>query len=240
MRDDVLLRAADGFFVALEQSLAATPDDGGDVAGDCSNRLLAEVRGFERAALLACGEQAVVADASYLLCTLGDELMTERLGLGWTVVSLLVRHHGEIHGGQRSWVRLETLLQGVADDDGDPRFERALLRLYQRAIVLGLRGRHGLEPGGEDALARLREQVVARLRPGSGEQRDMGDLVALATRNVRVQRRWIAGALLALALLVLLLTTIAVRRGLDQRWDEAAVAMTRAATVARGHGGPVR
>lgn len=232
MRDDVLLRAADDFFGALQHALAAADGDMGQQdAGLWSQRLIAAVRGFERAALQASGDSKLVSDGSYLLCTLGDELLTERLGLGWTVVSLLVHHHGDAHGGQRSWARLDALL-GETDADGGGMGWRALLRLYERAIVLGMRGRYELESGGLQALDTVRRQVHDILRAGDREQPGMGDLVRLATRNLQSRRRWIGWAVAAALMFLLLILAMVIRQDIAAEWNDAADAMVRAATPA--------
>lgn len=229
MADDFLLEAADRFLNVLSQALGDDPAE--HVAVEAwSARLIAEVRAFERSALRVCGDAIVVTDASYLLCTLGDELSTERFGMRWAAVGLLVRHHGDAHGGQRSWARLDALLHD-ADDQILPTVHPhrlALLRLYERAIVLGLRGRHGVELGGEQTLDGLRLEIRDRLNGEAGDPPVMADLVQLATRHVQQRGRRIGVAVAGLSLAMLLLFFLEIRRDIDARWDAAAADMVGA------------
>lgn len=228
MAHEFLIEAADDFLRELRAALA--DGIGTAEAGAASARLIAQLRAFERQALRLCGDAATVAGASYLLCTLADELLTRRRGLSWTVESLLVYHHADAHGGQRCWALLDELLDAATIRR--PAHRKPLLALYDLAMALGLRGRHDLQPDGEQALQALRARLVAELGDETDPARGAADLVALAARHVRPDRHWLAPGLVLAVVAGLVVLHGATQRRLETRWLDAAQAATRAAGAA--------
>ncbi len=231
MAHDFLIDAADGFLREMQAALRAPASDAAaGEAGDVARRLIGQLRAFERNALRLCGSPEAVTGASYLLCTLADELLTRRMGLNWTLESLLVYHHADAHGGQRCWALLDELL--APDAARRQPHRKPLLALYDLAIALGMRGVHALAPGGEQALHQLRTRLQAELGDAAAQAPGPAEMMALATRHARPSRRWLGLGLAAAVLLAVAGLHAATQRQLEAQWLAAARDAAQAAAPA--------
>lgn len=204
-------------YLFLLESLLHCSSDDTTLANNFS-RLDEALRNFEHLALRHCGEQDIVEEASYLLCTFADELLVEHLGLAWSRHSLLVHRHAEAHGGEKCWTSLELILHAPAGDLYSAQHE--LLRLYEQVIALGLRGRYRLLSNGEQMVHQWRLRLHDRLHADDLREFQSRQLIELATRNLKTrQNHWFA--LIALLASISIFASVwLVDISLKRHWSE--------------------
>ncbi|MDN5871911.1 MAG: type IVB secretion system protein IcmH/DotU [Nitrococcus sp.] len=131
----------------------------GNVAG-LHERIVREVKAFERQALESnVGAEAVMA-ARYVLCTFIDEAVMNTPWGGrslWTSRPLLLTFHDDTVGGEKFFQMVERVLA-----DREPR--RELIELLYICLALGFEGKFRISDSGCKALAEIRERLYARIR----------------------------------------------------------------------------
>jgi len=130
--------------------------------------LIEEIRGFVRKAEVAGVEPDTVRQASYVLCTVIDEVILNTpwgRASGWAQRSLLSVFHKEVSGGKRFFEMLDILMRS-------PSRHLHLLELMYLCLALGFEGTYRIQQGGHEKLARLREDLYRLLdrHLGSGER----------------------------------------------------------------------
>jgi type IV/VI secretion system ImpK/VasF family protein len=176
------------------------------------------LRDFKHQALRHLGDADLVDTACYLMSTAGDEWFVNRIGLAWMRHSLLVRHHGDAHGGERCWQALEPLLTK------DPFLlrpeENELLGLYELVIGFGLRGRYSSLPDGEERIHDLRLQLYDRLYAGQAHDLQARQLLQWATQHLDRRQRHLSGTIVGLLLAAMIVAVLLTRWELDKQWSE--------------------
>ena len=124
-------------------------------------QLVLEMRLFRERLQKGGYENMQVEDASYLLCTYLDEVMSDNVRMAQQIPyegdrSLLVEFHGDAWGGEDTFVHLEFAMR-----QDRPPFE--LLGLYEILMALGLQGRYRILDRGDVLLQDLRSQLHAML-----------------------------------------------------------------------------
>lgn len=131
----------------------------GDVAG-LHERVVREVKAFERQAAEAnVGVESVTA-ARYVLCTFIDEAVMNTPWGGrslWAGRPLLLTFHNDAGGGEKFFQMVERVLA-----DREPR--RELIELFYMCLALGFEGKFRISDSGRKALAETRERLYARIR----------------------------------------------------------------------------
>ena len=146
-----------------------------------------------------------ISDASYLLCTYLDEVMSDHLRMAQQIPyegdrSLLVEFHGDAWGGEDTFAHLEYAMR-----QDHPPYE--LLGLYEILMALGLQGRYRILERGDVLLQDLRSQLHGMLW-----QRQPDALGLLLPAPAPPRQRWWTPArlglvgLLCMALLYLVAT----------------------------------
>lgn len=214
MKAERLGELAAPFFVCLSERGAAMSEDPAHQTGPLDEAWNA----FQRDALLLLGNPEIVADACYLLSTVSDEWMLQRLGLPWTRFSMLARHHGDARGGERCWETLERLL-AKGPDRLDPS-QLQLLELYLLAIGFGWRGRYRMLPDGEELVHNLRLQLHELLYGTDTHSLQTQQLVELSTRHLDRRQRHAGSLLIGVVLLSMALAVWLVHLSLQRQWSE--------------------
>lgn len=151
-------------------------------------RVVTEIQAIEQELMAQGYENGVVLSFRYILCTFIDEAVMGRdwgSQSEWSEHSLLTRFHNETWGGEKVFVLLTRLQE-------DPVRYRDILEFIYLCLCLGLRGKYGIDPKGDEALQalilKLRE-IILELR---GPPPDLfGDPLAnVAPRDVRLRREW--------------------------------------------------
>lgn len=225
MKPAKLSELAAPFFVCLCSQADASVSDPGALAEPLDQAL----RDFQREALLLLGEADVVGEACYLLSTAADEWMLKACGLVWTRYSMLVRHHGDAHGGERCWKTLDMLLAVAAQGLTDP--QRQLLELYELAVSFGWRGRLRLLPDGEERVHDLRLQLHDLLHGGDAHAVQTRKLVELSTQHLDRRQRYLGAAAIGVAVAGALVAVFAVQLSLNQQWADLTVQLHRAVSA---------
>ncbi|MDN5850427.1 MAG: type IVB secretion system protein IcmH/DotU [Nitrococcus sp.] len=131
----------------------------GDVAG-LHERVVREVKAFERQAVESnVGPESVMA-ARYGLCTYIDEAVMNTPWGGhslWASRPLLLTFHNDTAGGEKFFQMVERVLA-----DREPRCE--LIEFFYVCLALGFEGKFRISDSGRKALAETRERLYARIR----------------------------------------------------------------------------
>jgi type VI secretion system protein ImpK len=132
--------------------------------------VMAEVRGFENAALKAGEDAQKVKVARYALCaTIDDVVLNTPWGeqSPWTMKTMVGTFHRETVGGDRFYDLLARLEQ-------DPAANIDLLELLYMCLSLGFEGRLRVENGGQDKHLQIRNTLARLIRAQRGEvERDL-------------------------------------------------------------------
>jgi type VI secretion system protein ImpK len=163
-------------------------------------QLVLEMRLFRERLEKGGFDSSQVADASYLLCTYLDEVMSDSVRLAQQIPydgdrSLLVEFHGDAWGGEDAFAHLEYAMQ-----QSHPPYE--LLGLYEILMALGLQGRYRIRDRGDVLLQDLRSQLHAMLW-----QRQPDALGASLPAMASPPPRWWTASRVAIAALILMLLT---------------------------------
>lgn len=168
------------------------------------NRLVGEVREFERCARAQGIPDSGVLPARYVLCSLIDEAV---LGTPWGSESiwagqgLLISFHNEAWGGEKFFLALEQLLAYPAGN-------LHMLELMYLCLALGFEGRYRAREGGRDQLEAVRERLYQTIRAQRGEpERELSpNWRGIVERRDPLIRRvplWVLTAVSAVLLLAL-------------------------------------
>ncbi|WP_026872201.1 type IVB secretion system protein IcmH/DotU [Inquilinus limosus] len=165
-------------------------------------RVVSEIRAFERNALAAGATADAIRAARYGLCaTIDDLVLNTPWGSQslWTKQSMVSTFYNETWGGERFFDILDHLMK-------DPERTLDILELYYVCLALGFEGRYRVEGRGPARLAEIRDSLYRAIhrRRGeresalsphwtgvSSERRKLGRLVPL----------WVIGAATAVILL---------------------------------------
>ena len=132
--------------------------------------VMAEVRGFENAALKAGEDAQKVKVARYALCaTLDDVVLNTPWGeqSSWGMQSMVGTFHRETVGGDRFYDLLARLEQ-------DPGTNIDLLEFLYMCLSLGFEGRLRVEAGGPDKHLQIRNSLARIIRGQRGDvERDL-------------------------------------------------------------------
>lgn len=132
--------------------------------------VMAEVRGFENAALKAGQDAQKVKVARYALCaTIDDVVLNTPWGEQsvWAQQSMVGTFHRETVGGDRFYDLLARLEQ-------DPNTNIDLLEFLYMCLSLGFEGRLRVEQGGPDRHLQIRQALARIIRGQRGEvERDL-------------------------------------------------------------------
>jgi type VI secretion system protein ImpK len=104
--------------------------------------------------------------AHYALCaTVDDVVMNTPWGAhsGWNKRTMVNAFHGDVEGGERFYMHLETMLSA-------PAANRGVLELMYCSLALGFEGRYRLHPRGHAEHSRVRENLYNTLRGLIGSQ----------------------------------------------------------------------
>jgi len=108
--------------------------------------------------------QETVADASYAICTLIDEMVLNTPWGGhssWGTQTLLSQFHGEAWGGENFFARLDHL-------KNQPAVNLDVLELYYLCLSLGLQGRFRVLDNGLGRVNEVREDLYQLIRRQKG------------------------------------------------------------------------
>lgn len=174
------------------------------------DRIVAELRRFESAALTKGIGVETVRLARYVLCaTLDDVVMSTDWGgrSDWPTRTLVSSLYNETLGGERFFDILDRLL-------GDPNANVDLLELMAVCIAVGFVGKYRIMAAGMQQLARLRDDLHRTLRRVRGSyERDLsGEWRGLSVSHrppPSARNMWIVAGL-ALAFLVGLYVTFSI------------------------------
>ncbi len=174
-------------------------------------QLVLELRLFrERMGKSGC-DSTQVAEASYLLCTYLDEVVSDAMRLAQQIPyegdrSLLVEFHDDAWGGEDAFAHLEYAMRL-----DHPPFE--LLGLYEMLLALGLQGRYRMLERGDVLRQDLRSQLHAML----WQQQPSALGLELPPPVPPNQRWWTAPRAAFAALLLILLLYALATLDLDSR-----------------------
>ncbi|MFE0752567.1 type IVB secretion system protein IcmH/DotU [Inquilinus sp. NPDC058860] len=187
-------------------------------------RVVAEVRTFERTALAGGASADAIRAARYALCaTIDDLVLNTPWGSQslWTKQSMVSTFYNETWGGERFFEILDHLMK-----TSDRNLE--VLELFYICLSLGFEGRYRVESRGPSRLGDVRESVFRAIRRRRGEiertlsphwvgvvsdRRPLGRLVPL----------WVIGAAVAA---MLVLAFVGFRWALDARLEPVMAAAT--------------
>jgi type VI secretion system protein ImpK len=132
--------------------------------------VMAEVRGFENAALKAGEDAQKVKVARYALCaTIDDVVLNTPWGeqSAWSMQTMVGTFHRETVGGDRFYDLLARLEQ-------DPGTNIDLLEFLYMCLSLGFEGRLRVENGGQDRHLQIRQSLARIIKGQRGEvERDL-------------------------------------------------------------------
>lgn len=129
-------------------------------------RVVAEIRSFERTALAAGATAEAIRAARYGLCaTIDDLVLNTPWGSQslWTKQSMVSTFYNETWGGERFFDILDHLMK-------DPERTLEILELYYVCLSLGFEGRYRLDPRGPAKLAEIRDSVYRAIRRLRGDR----------------------------------------------------------------------
>ncbi|MCF6252533.1 MAG: type IVB secretion system protein IcmH/DotU [Methylococcaceae bacterium] len=127
-------------------------------------RLVQSLNDFSNDLLHSGYMQETVADSSYALCTLMDEVVLNTPWGGhssWGTQTLLSHFHGEAWGGENFFSKLNTLKT-------QPAVNLDILELYYLCLSLGLQGRFRVLDNGLARLNEVREDLYQLIRRQKG------------------------------------------------------------------------
>jgi type IV/VI secretion system ImpK/VasF family protein len=183
------------------------------------------LREFQRSSLLLFGDADLVADACYLMSTVSDEFMYNTCGLAWTKHSMLVRHYGDAHGGERCWQKLDTLLSSAEIESSVS--ERQLLELYELALSFGWRGKLKMLPDGEERVHDLRLKLHYLLHAGESCAIQTRQLIQLSTNHLDRRTRKVAVILTLIVFTGIASAMISVQYNLNRQWENLTAQLHR-------------
>ena len=128
-------------------------------------RVIAEVKQFEQAALEASQPAQSIRIARYALCaTIDDLVLNTPWGSqsSWSMQSMVGTFHNETSGGERFYDLLEQM-------EKDPGHNREILELLYFCLSLGFEGRLRVEARGGATLNKLRDGLVRTVRAQRGD-----------------------------------------------------------------------
>ncbi|MFJ4067181.1 type IVB secretion system protein IcmH/DotU [Pseudomonas sp. NPDC089996] len=136
-------------------------------------------RGYESAQLLAY---------SYALCMYLDEAVMSRpwgRNSCWSQESLLSIFHHETWGGEKIYTVLSRLMQ-------EPQRYIDVLEFVYLCLCLGLKGKYGLAPKGDEAVNALLQQIHTLIREVRGPvpEQVSDPLANVAPSDFRMHRQW--------------------------------------------------
>lgn len=136
-------------------------------------------RGYEPAQLLAY---------SYALCLYLDEAVMSRpwgSNSCWSQESLLSIFHHETWGGEKIYTVLSRLMQ-------EPQRYIDVLEFLYLCLCLGLKGKYGLAPNGDEAVNALLQQIYTLIRQVRGpvQEQVCDPLANVAPSDFRMHRQW--------------------------------------------------
>ncbi|MFJ4445560.1 type IVB secretion system protein IcmH/DotU [Pseudomonas sp. NPDC089422] len=136
-------------------------------------------RGYESAQLLAY---------SYALCLYLDEAAMSRpwgRNSCWSQESLLSIFHHETWGGEKIYTVLSRLMQ-------EPQRYIDVLEFLYLCLCLGLKGKYGLAPNGDEAVNALLQQIHTLIREVRGPvpEQVCDPLSNVAPSDFRMHRQW--------------------------------------------------
>jgi len=136
-------------------------------------------RGYESAQLLAY---------SYALCLYLDEAVMSRpwgRNSCWSQESLLSIFHHETWGGEKIYTVLSRLMQ-------EPQRYIDVLEFLYLCLCLGLKGKYGLAPKGDEAVNALLQQIYTLIREvrGTVPEQVCEPLANVAPSHFRMRRQW--------------------------------------------------
>ena len=155
--DNPLVSCATDLFTVAGQlrGSASHPDPAGLL-----QRLIGQVREFERCVRGKGLTDTVVLPARYVLCALLDESVLDTPWGSqsiWASKGLLVSFHNETWGGEKFYDALDRLL-------AFPSGNLHLLELMYLCLAMGFEGRYRARDGGREQLERIREQLYQTIR----------------------------------------------------------------------------
>ncbi|TQV66908.1 DotU family type IV/VI secretion system protein [Exilibacterium tricleocarpae] len=163
-----------------------------------------EIREFDQQAKNAGIAPEIVLSASYLLCSVIDEMVLNTpwgANSGWSQRSLLSLYHRETGGGEKCFTILQRMLEAPAQ-------QLDFLELFYLCLSIGFEGQYRLDPRGQAQLAQIQDhlyQTIENYR-GGFEPDLSGTWPSSATRSNRLIHyipMWVvASCVLALLLLV--------------------------------------
>ncbi len=135
-----------------------------DVEG-LHNRVVNEVKKFERAALNSGASPEAVRAARYALCATVDDLVLNTPWGSrslWTTRSMVGTFHNELSGGERFYDILSHL-------EKNPGRNADVLELMYLCLTLGFEGRYRIEQRGSSTHGQIRDGVFRIVRGNRGE-----------------------------------------------------------------------
>ncbi|OWJ57429.1 type IVB secretion system protein IcmH/DotU [Inquilinus limosus] len=129
-------------------------------------RVVAEIRSFERTALAAGASAEAIRAARYGLCaTIDDLVLNTPWGSQslWTKQSMVSTFYNETWGGERFFDILDHLMK-------DPERTLEILELYYVCLSLGFEGRYRVDARGPAKLAEIRDSLYRAIRRLRGER----------------------------------------------------------------------
>ena len=149
--------------------------------------VMAEVRGFENAALKAGEDAQKIKVARYALCaTIDDVVLNTPWGEQsvWAQQSMVGTFHRETVGGDRFFDLLARLEQ-------DPGTNIDLLEFLYMCLSLGFEGRLRIEAGGSDKHLQIRQALARIIRGQRGEvERDLSPRWKGIVRPYQILSAW--------------------------------------------------
>ncbi len=121
-------------------------------------RVIAEIRAFERNALATGATADAIRAARYGLCaTIDDLVLNTPWGSQsvWTKQSMVSTFYNETWGGERFFDILDHLMK-------DPERTLDILELFYVCLALGFEGRYRIDPRGPARLSETRDSSTAR------------------------------------------------------------------------------
>ena len=124
-----------------------------------------EIREFDQKAKNAGIAPEIVLSASYLLCSVIDEMVLNTpwgANSGWSQRSLLSLYHRETGGGEKCFTILQRMLETPAQ-------QLDFLELFYICLSVGFEGQYRLDPRGQTQLAQIQDhlyQTIENYRGG--------------------------------------------------------------------------
>ena len=157
-----LVNAASVLIAVFEKTKQAVshPDIGG-----LHQRLVNEIKSFEKRAKEQGIASEIVLSARYILCTILDEAVLNTpwgCESAWHQRSLLSLFHNETSGGEKFYILLDRLRQSPAEN-------LDILELFYICLSVGFEGQYRLSPRGKESIEQLRGELFNIIRTHRGE-----------------------------------------------------------------------